>query len=184
MSTITTRRPAPPAPKPIPKSARAETIRQAERWDVQKSRALAFGLCDRCAAQYAWGLSDGFAIIRPPCRSCSAVVEPVIGAVKPNGWRVLWDLAITPPSLLTRERSGGPHSRYIPPAMGRDGYGSCHGCGDHWSGFAVCHCASCCHTFADIEAFDQHRVGYRCQDPATRGLVKIHRAHWTGWGHA
>jgi hypothetical protein len=24
-------------------------------------------------------------------------------------------------------------------------------------------------------------VRHQCQDPATRGLVKIHRAHWTGW---
>jgi hypothetical protein len=127
------------AAKPLPKAARAETIYQAERWEINKNRALACGLCDPCAAQYAWGLADGFAIIRPPCWSCSAVVAHAIGAVKPNGWRVLWDLPCTLPSLLTGKRSGGPRSRHIPPGMGRDGYGSCRVCGDHWTGFAVCH---------------------------------------------
>jgi hypothetical protein len=169
------------APRPVPKAARAETIRQAERWEINKNRALECGLCDACGGQYAWGLADGFAIVHPPCQSCSAVVERAIGAVKPNGWRVLWALPLTPPTLLTRERSGGPQSRHIPPAMGRDGHGSCRGCGDHWTGLAVCHCSTCDQTFADITAFDRHRVRGHCQDPATRGLIKIHRKHWTGW---
>jgi hypothetical protein len=172
------------AAKLVPKAARAETIRQAARWDVQKSRALAFGLCNRCAAQYAWGLSDGFAIVHPPCRSCAGVAEAAIGAAKPNRWRVLWVLPGTLPSSLTGKRSGGPQTRPRDPAMGRDGHGSCRVCGDHWSGWLTCHCTGCCRTFAEIRAFDQHRVRGHCQDPETRGLVKVHRAHWVGWSHA
>ena len=41
------------AAKRPPKATRTETIRQAERWDVNKNRAVEAGLCHRCAAQYA-----------------------------------------------------------------------------------------------------------------------------------
>jgi hypothetical protein len=161
-----------------PKAARPETVRQAERWDVNKNRVVEAGLCHPCAAQYAWGLQDGFTGSRPPCRSCSEIVARSLGMIKPNGWRVL---PSSPRHSDTTERPGGPQSRYLPPGRGRDGYGSCRVCGDHWSGFAVCHCTSCHHTFADVAAFDQHRVRGRCQDPAARGLVKVRRLLWVGW---
>lgn len=70
-----------------PAAERPETIEQARRWDVQKSRALAHGLCDRCAAQYAWGSQIGFTHSRPPCSSCALIVDAAIGEVRTNGWR-------------------------------------------------------------------------------------------------
>ena len=36
----------------------AETMRQAQRWDVIKLRHTDAGLCDRCAAHIAWGHQD------------------------------------------------------------------------------------------------------------------------------
>lgn len=166
------------AVKRPPKAARTETIRQAERWDVNKNRVVEAGLCHACAAQYAWGLQDGFTGSQPPCQSCSEIVARSLGVIKPNGWRVL---PSSPRHSDTTERPGGPQTRYLPPGRGRDGYGSCRVGGDHWSGFAVCHCTSCHHTFADVAAFDQHRVRGRCQDPAARGLVKVRRSLWVGW---
>ena len=169
---------------PATKAARCETIHQAKRWDINKNKAAQLGLCDPCAAQYAWGLIDGFSTVHPPCPDCSEIVATAIGAVKPNGWRVLPRI---PRHTDTGNRSGAPGSRHMTPGMGVDGYGSCLVCGDHWSGFAVCHCSGCHHTFTDLGAFDQHRVGTHarrsCADPATVGLIKITRPHWTGWGH-
>ena len=161
-----------------------ETIHQAKRWDINKNKAVQLGLCDPCAAQYAWGLIDGFSTVHPPCPDCSEIVATAVGAVKPNSWRVLPRI---PGHSDTRNRLGAPGSRLSTPAMGVDGYGQCRHCGEQWTGFGTCHCSSCHMTFAGIDAFDQHRVGTHarrsCADPATRGLIKIRRPHWTGWGH-
>jgi hypothetical protein len=167
------------AARPVPKADRAETIDQAQRWDVQKSRALAFGICDRCGAEYAWGLADGFAIVHPPCAQCARILGPVVGDRRPNGWTNVRLENVGPAD--TGKCPHAHRSRNTTPGKYLQGYGSCRACEDSWTGFAVCHCASCCHTFADITAFDQHRLRGHCQDTATRGLVKIHRAHWTGW---
>lgn len=56
----------------------AETIRQAQRWDVVKLRYIDAGLCDRCAAQLAWGHQDnagGWNYLQPPCDRCTPVVR-------------------------------------------------------------------------------------------------------------
>lgn len=55
----------------------AETMRQAQRWDVIKHRSVNAGLCDRCAAQAAWGHQDnagGWNDLQPPCGRCVFVV--------------------------------------------------------------------------------------------------------------
>jgi hypothetical protein len=168
----------------MPKAARCETLRQAERWDIRKNEAVRFGLCDPCAAQYAWGLQDGFSTVRPPCPDCSQLVGNSIGAVKPSGWRVL---PRTPGHPDNRKRLGGPQTRLSDPAKGIDGWGVCARCRSTWTGFSAAHCDGCHQTFTGREAFDAHRVGThakrRCADPAVVGLVKIRRPHWTGWGH-
>ena len=65
--------------------------------------------------------------------------------------------------------------------MDRHGYARCQ-CGEAWTGHDACHCAGCHHTFTGERAFAAHRIRGRCQAPESRGLVKIHRTHWTGWG--
>jgi hypothetical protein len=169
---------------PDTKAARCETLRQAERWDINRNKAAESGLCDACAAQYAWGLADGFSTVRPPCPTCAEVVDSIGGKAKPSGWRVL---PSAPGHSGTRKRSGGPQISNRTPAMGISGLVQCRRCGESWTGFAACHCSACHHTFTSVRAFDQHRIGTyrkrRCTDPATVGLVKIRRPHWTGWGY-
>lgn len=50
-------------------------------------------------------------------------------------------------------------------------------CGASWTGEDTCHCA--CHwTFADVAAFDAHRIGGCCLPPGPLGLVRV-RGRWT-----
>jgi hypothetical protein len=68
---------------------------------------------------------------------------------------------------------------------------TCARCGARWTGLTTCHCgASGCHcTFTSLRAFDIHRTGGHCNDPATLRtrtgeprLAPITRGHWSGWG--
>jgi hypothetical protein len=55
-----------------------ETLRQAQRWDAIKLRYADAGLCDRCAAQAAWGHQDnagGWDDLHLPCDRCEPVVR-------------------------------------------------------------------------------------------------------------
>ncbi len=162
-----------------PARERPETIDQARRWDAQRSRAIAFGLCDRCAAQYAWGLQIGFAHSHPPCDHCAQVLGRVVGEARPNGWTNLRlaEVGSFPAGDLPRAH----RSRSATPEKYREGFGTC-GCRACWTGFATCHCSGCHHTLTAESAFAQHRLRGRCQDPEARGLVKVTRTHWTGWG--
>lgn len=63
-----------------------ETQRQAERWDVTRDNYAAAGLCDRCAAQAAYGHADGFSEVHPPCPGCSELVA-ALPVSRVNGWR-------------------------------------------------------------------------------------------------
>jgi hypothetical protein len=150
------------------------------RWDVQKSRAIARGLCERCAGQYAWGLQIGFTYSHPPCGKCAVIIASAIGELRPNGWRNmrLSDVGTND----TRERSRAHRSRNTTPEKYTHGYGQCSGCGASWTGYTTAHCAGCHATFIDERTFATHRIRGRCRDPETRGLVKITRAHWIGWG--
>ncbi len=162
-----------------PSITHPETLDQARRWDVQKSRAIAHGLCGKCAGQYAWGLQVGFTHSRPPCDSCAVIVGSTPGGTRPNGW-VNMRLGNVGPDD-TRELPHAYRSRRVTPEKYIDGYGACQ-CGSSWTGFETCHCRGCHHTFLGDRAFAAHRVRGHCRAPETRGLVKIHRAHWTGWG--
>jgi len=55
-------------------------------------------------------------------------------------------------------------------------------CQQWWTGAERSH-ASCCHrTFSSLSAFDQHRKGGRCNDPADMGLVAREKPYGTLWG--
>lgn len=53
-----------------------ETLRQAQRWDRVKRDYVDAGLCNRCAAQLAWGQDNagGWMGLRPPCDACTPIV--------------------------------------------------------------------------------------------------------------
>ena len=65
-----------------------------------------------------------------------------------------------------------------------------HGCGARWSGRRVAHCASCHLSFSGDTAFEDHRRGFECVDPApaTRrdGSLRFQLRHEKGgapiWG--
>jgi len=63
-----------------------ETPAQAREWDKTKRHYIRLGLCHRCAAQAAYGHSDGFATIKPPCAGCLPILASLPTA-QPNGWR-------------------------------------------------------------------------------------------------
>lgn len=86
--------------KPIPKSARPETMSQAVTWQRAKRRYVAAGVCDVCAAQAAWGHQCGFSSIKPPCPVCAGLVATFpTRAVGP--WRKLLHQA--PSTCVTAE---------------------------------------------------------------------------------
>jgi hypothetical protein len=46
-----------------------------------------------------------------------------------------------------------------------------HSCGAWWTGTERSHCGGCHRTFSCLTAFEQHRKGLTCNEPATVGLV-------------
>jgi len=59
----------------------------------------------------------------------------------------------------------------------------------HWTGLGTTHCSGCHRTFTGVTAFDIHRRGGQCHDPATvldrngePRLVPVTRRYWIGWG--
>jgi hypothetical protein len=55
-------------------------------------------------------------------------------------------------------------------------------CGLWWTGNERSH-ASCCHrTFSSLSAFEAHRRGLRCNDPATVGLIARAKPYGDLWG--
>lgn len=73
------------------KPVRAETVAQASSWEAVKRNAVAFGLCESCAAQLAWAHQDsagGFGSVHPPCDACRELLRSLpVG--RPNGWRTV-----------------------------------------------------------------------------------------------
>ncbi|QCX81203.1 hypothetical protein C9F11_38100 [Streptomyces sp. YIM 121038] len=55
-------------------------------------------------------------------------------------------------------------------------------CGSWWTGAERSHCGGCCRTFSSLTAFDQHRKGGRCNNPATIALAARQKPHGTLWG--
>lgn len=65
---------------------------------------------------------------------------------------------------------------------------ACGTCGAIWTGLIACHCSGCHETFTGLSAFDIHRVGGQCCDPAAivnkkgeHRLVRVDKPHWSGW---
>ncbi len=57
----------------------------------------------------------------------------------------------------------------------------CH-CGTRWSGNSTCHCAACHnHTFVGVTAFDRHRKGGTCADPASIGMILAAGRAYEAW---
>lgn len=64
----------------------------------------------------------------------------------------------------------------------------CGGCKNRWTGLNTCHCGACHRTFTGIKAFDIHRTGGRCTNPAevfdkhgNPRLIPVDKPHWSGW---
>jgi hypothetical protein len=55
-------------------------------------------------------------------------------------------------------------------------------CGSWWTGNERSHASCCCRTFSSLSAFDRHRKGARCNDPATVGLVARQMPYGLLWG--
>lgn len=54
-------------------------------------------------------------------------------------------------------------------------------CGARWTGRGRAHCAACHATFSTASAFDRHRRGGACLDPAAVGLVRAGAVwRWAG----
>ncbi len=56
-----------------------------------------------------------------------------------------------------------------------------HHCGARWSGTGTTHCGACCTTFVGIGAFDRHRRGGQCANPATIGMVTAPGRAYEAW---
>ncbi|KAA0117290.1 hypothetical protein CIW51_13560 [Mycolicibacterium sp. P9-22] len=97
-----------------------ESVRQAQRWDAVKLCYVDAGLCDRCAAQAAWGHQDnatGWDGLRSPCAVCLPVVSGLPMPTTNLDWRRFerpQDHARRKPGVQTAskavEASGSAHS--------------------------------------------------------------------------
>jgi hypothetical protein len=68
----------------------AETIQQAQSWENVKNGYLACGLCDKCAAQAAWGHqhhAGSWTQLHPPCGGCIPIVAGFPLATTSPVWR-------------------------------------------------------------------------------------------------
>lgn len=134
-------------PRPLPKVARsvAETIGQAQTWDLVSARYRAVGFCNACAAQAAWGHQLGFTTVKPPCLSCAGLTPPD----GPGARVARWTGEPTPDTRAT-EHPDRPRG---------DAAGTCGGCDHVWTGLGAAHCAArgCHRTFSTTRLFDLHR---------------------------
>jgi hypothetical protein len=79
------RKPAPP-----------ESLNAARRFDQRVKQYRAAGLCRRCAAQAAFGHTDGWLKVHPPCSVCL----PIVHTFPPSGTR----MALPAPRRTGRQR--------------------------------------------------------------------------------
>jgi hypothetical protein len=70
-----------------------------------------------------------------------------------------------------------PTPNPIPPNAIRHG-----ACKRWWTGAERSHCGGCCRTFSSLTAFERHRRGLRCNDPASVGLVAREKPYGVLWG--
>lgn len=55
-------------------------------------------------------------------------------------------------------------------------------CKQWWTGAERSHCGGCCRTFSSLTAFEKHRKGLRCNDPAAVGLIARQKPYGELWG--
>lgn len=55
-------------------------------------------------------------------------------------------------------------------------------CGKWWTGAGRSHCGGCHETFSSLTAFERHRRGLRCNDPADSGLEAREQPWGVLWG--
>lgn len=53
--------------------SKPETLSQAHTWELVKNRYVEEGLCEKDAAQAAWGHQNGFRQINSPCGACQNI---------------------------------------------------------------------------------------------------------------
>jgi hypothetical protein len=73
-------------------STRPETPQQALLWERIKTRYQRCGLCDRCAAQAAWGHqfgAGGWCAVKPPCAVCAELVAMFAYPTPNPAWRAV-----------------------------------------------------------------------------------------------
>lgn len=87
---------------------------------------------------------------------------------------------------LTKTLPAGNGNPAPTPTPGTDGIPKnaiVHGaCGSWWTGAERSHASCCCRTFSSLSAFDQHRKGGRCNEPAAVGLAVRTKPFGTLWG--
>jgi len=66
----------------------AETMGQARTFDGRANQYRRAGLCDRCAAQAAFGHQQSFSKVHKPCPDCLSLVR-LFPLDALNGWRAL-----------------------------------------------------------------------------------------------
>jgi hypothetical protein len=57
-----------------------------------------------------------------------------------------------------------------------------HSCGAWWTGTERSHCGGCHLTMSSLTAFEAHRKGLACNDPASVGLVPRQKPFGILWG--
>lgn len=129
-----------------------ETLRQAKSFATVRNFYAGLGLCNRCAAQIAYGHQNGFTGLHAPCADCQPVVDTFpLDAVGP--WRKCGR-----PSNAGRRVGPSMDTTGSPRRRDQATVGVLHPkCGKRFSGSGnVGHCGVCCETFVGLGAFDAH----------------------------
>jgi hypothetical protein len=181
------KQPAGAMKKPLNAGQKPETIRQAETFTTVRNYYAGIGLCNRCAAQAAWGHEDGgtgFKGIHDPCAKCQPLVD-TFPAPAYGKWRKCMNPAnaairVGPPvvNVETPETDSIPATAYHPKCGKRFGNSD-----------NIGHCAVCCETFFGPTAFDDHlsRDGegkYLHLDPSTTEDHKWWLDRFGYWHHS
>ncbi|MGZ3715269.1 MAG: FDXHR family putative zinc-binding protein [Ktedonobacterales bacterium] len=155
---------------------------------------MALGLCEKCAAQAAWGHqthADKWTDLHPPCAECTPIIATLPVSTPNPRWRRARRGDAAESGTAARDDAG--HLTRSPSSLtdageGEEAYSSitCGGCDTRWRGLGAAHCSGCHKTFTSVAAFDKHRRGSHanntrhCVDPESIGLVPARR-DWPGW---
>lgn len=172
----------------------AETMEQAPTWENTRNGYAALGLCDKCAAQAAWGHQQhagGWNSLHPPCVACAPIVAGFESPTTDAAWRKNRRAALRGAKHAERDSAAltaapGGRNGYLS-ALPKPAWIGCGGCDSRWTGLIAAHCARCHLSFTSVSAFDTHRRDGKCLDPATTftrngepAFVPADR-DWPGW---